>query len=361
MRTVGPIQILIADDSPLFCRLLAKELNQHAGIHVVAKACDALRAREQILQHRPDVIILDLELGNGAGLNLLRKLRMFYPVPVIACSGSTSHGGPLAMKAMALGALEVVAKPSTSDARALGKLGIELAAKIRMAAAEAKPVPVARLATGLRPASFRAAGLNSARYLIAIGASTGGPEAIRALLANAPADFPPVVIVEHMPASFTPSFAQRLDQYSDLSVTEARDGETIGPGRAVLARGDTHLIVRRAGADWRVRYTHQQLVNRHCPSVDVLFDSVATAAGRVAVGILLTGMGDDGARGLFRMRAQGAITIAQDRASCVVYGMPKVAVELGAVAHTAHPEQMPGLVQQALLARDRAGANMHVP
>jgi two-component system, chemotaxis family, protein-glutamate methylesterase/glutaminase len=198
--------------------------------------------------------------------------------------------------------------------------------------------------------SFRAAGLNPARYLVAIGASTGGTEALRALLTSAPADFPPVVIVQHMPAGFTAAFANRLNQASPLTVTEARGGDALIPGRAVLARGDTHLIVQRTGGAWRACYTHTLVVNRHCPSVDVLFESVAAAAGRYAIGVLLTGMGNDGARGLKLMRERGALTIAQDRASCVVWGMPKVAVEIGAAMHTARPEQVPALIQRLLRA-----------
>jgi two-component system chemotaxis response regulator CheB len=187
--------------------------------------------------------------------------------------------------------------------------------------------------------------------VVAIGASTGGTEALAAVLARLPVDSPPVVIVQHMPAAFTGPFAARLDGLSAVRVTEAADGERLRAGCALLARGDTHLIVRRAGSGWVARYTHQEPVNRHCPSVDVLFDAVAAAAGVQAVGILLTGMGADGARGLLRLRQAGAVTIAQNENSCVVYGMPKQAVALGAAQYTAAPEEIPGLVLCALRAR----------
>lgn len=200
---------------------------------------------------------------------------------------------------------------------------------------------------------FHAAKIAPRRHLIALGASTGGTEAIAAMLRRVPADFPPLVMVQHMPAGFTKAFAKRLNGLGAVRVSEAADGEVLEPGRAVIARGDTHLVVRAAGTAWVVRYTHQQPVNRHCPSVDVLFDSVARAAGDRAVGILLTGMGDDGARGLLRLRRVGAVTVVQSEASCVVYGMPKVALDLGAARNSAAPESIPGLVLRALRPRVR--------
>jgi two-component system chemotaxis response regulator CheB len=245
-----------------------------------------------------------------------------------------------------------MAKPGGLACGALRPWAAELAARIRTAAHEAQPLPVTCPTARLRPPTFRATGLNPARFLVAIGASTGGPEAVQKLLTSTAADFPPVVIVQHMPAGFTRSFAERLNDSCPLRVTEAHDSDVLTPGRVVVARGDTHLIVRRAAKGWRAYYTRQQLVNGHCPSVNVLFESVAVAAGRQAVGILLTGMGADGAQGLLQLRQQGALTIAQDRDSSVVYGMPKVGVELGAALYSARPERIPALVQRALLARD---------
>jgi two-component system, chemotaxis family, protein-glutamate methylesterase/glutaminase len=198
------------------------------------------------------------------------------------------------------------------------------------------------------PPGWRSAGLRPERFLVVIGASTGGTEAVRRLLAVAPPDFPATAIVQHMPVLFTRAFAERLNQCGRMRVSEAADGDVIGPGQVVIARGDTHLVVRRAGTNWRVHYTDQVLVNRHCPSVDVLFAS-ATAAGRDVIGILLTGMGDDGARGLLQLRKSGALTLGQDEASSVVYGMPKVAVQNGAVAYQARPEQIPELVRSVLV------------
>lgn len=198
---------------------------------------------------------------------------------------------------------------------------------------------------------FRAAALDPAAHIVAIGASTGGPQALLELLAHAPADFPPVAIVQHMPAGFTKKFAERLDRFSAMTVAEAVEGEPLTPGRALLARGDTQLTVRRAGQAWEVHYTHQQLYNLHCPSVDVLFTSVAETAGARAVGVLLTGMGADGARGLSRLRQAGALTIAQDRDSCAIYGMPKAAVELGAVQFHGSPADIPEIVRRELACR----------
>ena len=348
MRSDGIVRVLIVDDSPLFCRMLGQELERNPRIKVAAKAYDAKATREQVLRHRPDVITLDLELPDVDGLHILRELRAHYPVPVIICSGTTSRGGPKALRAIELGALDVVIKPGPETPNALHTLGEELSAKILMAAAEARPAPP-RECVG--PGSLSFAGLFAGRYLVAIGASTGGTEAIRALLAAAPADHPAVIIVQHMPANFTASFAERLNRFSAMEVTEARDGDALVPGRAVVARGDTHLTVKRCPDGWKARYTHQELVNRHCPSVNVLFQSVAETVGRQAIGVLLTGMGDDGALGLLEMRERGGLTIAQDPASCVVYGMPKAAAQMGAVMHQMPPEKVPMAVYRALRKR----------
>jgi len=356
MKTEGPVKVLIIDASTLFGRVLAAELQRAADLRVVASAPDATQARQALLHHQPDVILLDLDLPADESLPLLRNLRRYYPVPVIALCGRAPQSAARAMQAVAAGVLDVLEKPALCTPNTIRALATELAPHLRIAAVDARVPPVRRAGPRARAPSFRAAGIDPARHLIVIGASTGGPETLRTLLAQAPPDFPPVAIVQHMPAGFTASFADRLNHSSALTVREARDGDLLTPGHAVVARGDTHLVVRRAGDAWRVHYTHQQPVNRHCPSVDVLFESAVVAAGRDAIGIQLTGMGDDGARGLLKLRQAGAITIAQDRTSCVVYGMPKVAVELGAARHQARPDEIPALVHHLLAARPVAAS-----
>jgi two-component system chemotaxis response regulator CheB len=248
-----------------------------------------------------------------------------------------------------LGAVDVVAKPAAVDGPAIHQLGVELIEKIHAAAIAIKrPTPGPATAPPPAPTCFQDAGLNPARYLVAIGASTGGTEAIKDLLSNVPADFPATAIVQHMPEGFTNSFAGRLDHFSRMTVTEAVDGDILIPGKAFLARGGVQMTIRPSGGKWRIEYGTSELVNRHCPSVDVLFDSLVRAAGVHTIGILLTGMGSDGAQGLLRMRQAGAITFGQDSRSCVVYGMPKVAAEIGAVQHVASPGQIPALLLHVL-------------
>ena len=348
MRQQGPIRVLIVDDSPLVRSILTSVLSAEQNIVVVGGAKDPFEARDLIIEYRPDVIILDIEMPRMDGLTFLKKLMAHYPVPVIMCSGVAPANSHAALQAIEDGAVDVVAKPSHGGSQALRRLGEELAEKIYAAAIAMPARPTIPASATTAPGGFRAAGLDPQRYLVAIGASTGGTEAIKSLLAQVPADWPPVVMVQHMPEGFTESFAGRLNQFSRLTVTEAVDGDVLVPGRAFLARGGRQMAVQTGGGQWRVRYGSDELVNRHCPSVDVLFDSVAAATGRQLVGILLTGMGADGAQGLLRMREAGALTIGQDRQSCVVYGMPKVAAEIGAVQLTGAPADIPRLLLQAL-------------
>ncbi len=348
MKRTGPIKVLIVDDSPLVRSILTSVLSEEQDIVVVGGAKDPYEAREMIIEFRPDVIILDIEMPRMDGLTFLKKLVVHYPVPVIMCSGMAPANSRAALQAIEDGAVDVVAKPNRGGTAGLRRLGGDLAEKIHAAAiAMPAPPPIPQSAT-TASASFRAAGLDPRRYLIAIGASTGGTEAIKNLLSCVPADWPPVTIVQHMPEGFTDSFARRLDEFSPLRVTEAVDGDVLVPGRAFLARGGVQMRVRVRGGQWRIAYGSDELVNRHCPSVDVLFDSAAETMGKQLVGILLTGMGADGAKGLLRMREAGAVTIGQDRKSCVVYGMPKVAAEIGAVQHTGAPAEIPRIILQAL-------------
>ncbi|GMU21902.1 MAG: chemotaxis response regulator protein-glutamate methylesterase [Phycisphaerae bacterium] len=352
MQRIGPIKVLIVDDSALVRTMLTHALTRDPGIRVVAGAGDPFEARECIITHRPDVIILDMEMPRMDGLTFLRKLMAHYPVPVIVCSTITPANSRLAVEAMEAGAFDVVLKPSGS--KALQKIGEDLIEKIQAASQSMPPPPPIPASAG--PVSFRAAGLDPAKYLIAVGASTGGTEAIRLLLSRMGPDFPPVVMVQHMPEGFTQSFARRLDQITPPAVAEAVDSTPARPGNVLLGRGGVQMRVRLEASGWRIRYGTSELVNRHCPSVDVLFDSVAQTAGRQAVGVILTGMGDDGARGLLKMHQAGAWTVGQDPRSCVVYGMPKVAHDLGAVDCQANPADMARLIVQALKTRESSRA-----
>ncbi len=357
MRPDGPISVLIVDDSAMVRSLLAHELSQHPDIRVVGGARDPYEARELIIAHRPEVIILDTDMPRMDGPAFLRKLAVHYPVPVIMCSGPDDPDGRKALEAVEIGAVDVVRKPQAGGSPALRLLAGELVEKIRAAAASIVVRPLVPAAPASGPVAFAEAGLDPARCLVVLGASTGGTEAIRAFLSAVPADFPPTAMVQHMPAGFTAAFAGRLDQLSRMSVAEAAEGDILRPGRALLARGDTQMTVVQSGGLLRIRYSGTELVNRHCPSVDVLFDSALRIIGRQIVGVLLTGMGADGAEGLLALRRAGALTFGQDRESCVVYGMPKVALDLGAVQHQGPPGELPRMILKALqaAARERNG------
>lgn len=340
MRHSGPIKVLIVDDSPLIRSMLSRVLSNEDGIEVVGGAKDPYEARELIIACHPDVIILDIEMPRMDGLTFLKKLMKHYPIPVIMCSGVAKSSSRVAMEAIEAGAVDMVSKPSSGGREALHRLGMDLADKVR-AAVDAMPAPPPIPSSAkTAPRSFRSSGLDPNRYVIGIGASTGGTEAIRHVLVHTGPDFPPIVIVQHMPEGFTQSFADRLDQLCPPSVSEAVDDDLLEPGKVFLARGGVQMHVRHSGGKWRISYGTDEFVNRHCPSVDVLFDSLAKTAGKKIIGILLTGMGADGAKGLLRLRERGALTFAQDRRSCIVYGMPKVAAELGAVMHQCPPAEM---------------------
>ena len=355
MRRDGPIVVLAVEASPLFSTLLRGALVRREDISFTPAAGAGEEMRERILEHHPDVIIMDLALPDAEIRALLRDLREYYPAPVIACSGASKRDAKYALELIECGVLDVVVKPGGFGAAPVQQLGADLAAKIHAAADEARPAPPPNVRTEpVESSSLSFAGLSTRRRLIVIGASTGGTEALRVLLSHMPADSPPIVVVQHMPPVFTASFADRLNVYTPLRVSEACEGDVLTPGCAVIARGDTHLTVRRCAGRWLACYTHQKPVNRHCPSVDVLFDSAVIAAGANAIGIILTGMGADGARGMLRLHHAGALTIAQNAASCVVFGMPKAAIELGAAELIGRPENIPRLIVQALAAQESA-------
>ncbi len=319
------IRVLVVDDSAAMRLLLTELLNSDPQIEVVATAADPIIARQKIKDLEPDVLTLDVEMPKMDGITFLAKLMRGHPMPVVMVSSLTQKSCEVTLQALELGAVDFVAKPKVDTLAGIKDSAAELTAKVKSAS----------LARIIRPATedhsnkVMAHSMELTHQLIAIGASTGGTEAIRSLLMKFPADSPGVVMVQHMPPGFTKSFAARLDGLCMISVKEACDGDRVLPGQALLAPGGLHMAVQRSGAQASVRVFESEPVNLHRPSVDVLFDSCATQMGRNVTGVILTGMGNDGAKGLRHMRDAGARTIAQDEASCVVFGMPKEAILAG--------------------------------
>jgi len=320
-----------------------------AAIEVVGAAADPLLAREKIKRLNPDVLTLDVEMPRMDGLAFLENLMRLRPLPVVMISSLTERGADATLQALALGAVDFVSKPRLDVTRGLQEYASEITAKVK-AAAQAHVRPLVRAAASPAPAPAPTVSRSSVpaaatRFrttdrLIALGASAGGTEALRVVLEMMPADAPAVVMTQHIPAGFSRAFGERLDRHSAMSVREASDGEAILPGHAYLPPGGRHLSVIRDGARWRCRIEDGPAVNRHKPAVDVLFRSVARNAGANAVGAILTGMGDDGARGLLEMRQAGAPTLVQDEASSVVWGMPGAAFKLGAAQETVPLERI---------------------
>ncbi len=329
------IRVVVVDDSAVVRKVFSQELSKATGIKVVGTAPDPYVARDKIVKLRPDVITLDIEMPRMDGITFLKKLMQYHPLPVIIVSSLTSKGSKLALEALSIGALEVISKPSA--AYSVGDMSVQLAEKIKAVAAVkivAKAPPAIK--QGPNTALGSRALAATTNKVIAIGASTGGTEAIKKVLTRLPPNAPGTVVVQHMPAKFTTSFAERLDGLCDMTVKEARDGDTVTNGTVLLAPGNYHMVLRRSGARYYVQVKQGPLVHHQRPAADVLLKSVARYAGSNALGIILTGMGSDGAKGLLAMKEEGAPTIAQDEASCVVYGMPKEAVKLGCVDHIEH-------------------------
>lgn len=337
-------RVLIVDDSAVVRQILTQELSRDPQIEVVGTAPDPYVARDRILQLNPDVLTLDVEMPRMDGLAFLRKLMHYKPMPVIIVSSLTAAGGELAMEALEAGAVDVMCKPGA--AYSVGDIGRELCEKVKAAAAVRRFQPLVRPAAA--PISAPTALRCTTNKIIAIGTSTGGTEALRYVLPRLPRNCPGIVIVQHMPKGFTESFAQSLDRDSEIDVKEAADGDTVIPGRALVAPGNSHLLLTRSGAVYQVRVKEGPHVNRHRPSVDVLFKSVAAYAGRNAVGVIMTGMGNDGAAGLKLMHDAGAPTIAQDEESCVVFGMPREAIKLGAADQILPLDQIPAAIIAAV-------------
>jgi two-component system chemotaxis response regulator CheB len=329
------IKVLIVDDSALVRKLLTEIVGSQPDMQVVGAAPDPLVAREMIRNLNPDVLTLDVEMPNMDGLDFLERLMRLRPMPVVMVSTLTERGSDATLRALELGAVDFVSKPKLDIAIGLQGYACEITDKIRVAAGARVSTRIPQAVAPLRSADAMLPALAnriaSSEKLIIIGASTGGTEAIKDVLVRMPPDCPGILIAQHMPEGFTKSFAARLDSLCKIAVSEAVHNERVLPGHAYIAPGHSHLLLRRSGANYMTELSQAEPVNRHRPSVDVLFRSAANCAGRNALGIILTGMGKDGAMGMLEMKNAGARTIAQDEASCVVFGMPREAIARGGV------------------------------
>lgn len=346
------IRVLVVDDSALMRGLLTQLLGLAADIEVVGAAPDAQAAREMIKALNPDVLTLDVQMPKMDGLEFLDRLMRLRPMPVVMVSSFTEAGSETTLRALELGAIDFIGKPRNEGGASMESYAEELIEKIRAATtARVRRVAVQRPSASPQGAAQPALGrpLGNSGKIIFLGASTGGTEAIKEFLLGIPADCPPILIVQHMPESFTASFARRLDSLCAPHVIEAAGGEKVEPGTVYIAPGHSHLLIRRAaGGGYLTELSAAPPVNRHRPAVDVLFDSAAALVGRQAIGVILTGMGKDGAQGLLRMRQAGARTFGQDEASCVVYGMPREAYLVGAVEEQCRLDAMARRVLSAV-------------
>ncbi|MDD5759158.1 MAG: chemotaxis response regulator protein-glutamate methylesterase [Desulfobulbaceae bacterium] len=328
---MNKIRVLVVDDSAVVRKVFSEELGREPDIEVVGTAPDPYVARDKIVNLKPDVITLDIEMPRMDGITFLRKLMKYFPLPVIIVSSLTEAGGALAMEAMDIGAVEVICKPNT--AYSVGDMSVQLAEKIRAAARvniharQRRAAPLSRVNPDTPSLSLT----KTTNQIIAIGSSTGGTEALKEVLPLLPPNSPGVLVVQHMPAHFTTKFAERLNELCQIRVKEAEDGDSVIPGTCLLAPGNFHMVMRRSGARYYVNVKTGPLVCHQRPAADVLFNSVAAYGGNNAIGVILTGMGKDGASGMLKMKQAGARTIAQDEKSCVVFGMPKEAIEMGGV------------------------------
>lgn len=338
------IRVLVVDDSAMIRNILADGLQKDPTIEVVGKAADPYMARDKIVELKPDVITLDVEMPRMDGLEFLKKLMAQYPLPVIMVSALTERGKKITLEALEAGAVDFVTKPKADVARGLDEMMIELRTKVKLAAsANVSHFKAARSET-LKTLSAPRALAETTDKIIVIGASAGGTEAIREVITRLPSVSPGVVIVQHMPEGFTKLFAERLNNLSQMFVKEAADGDRVMPGVVLVAPGSYQMSVIRSGGFYRVKCEKGEKVCGHCPSVEVLMRSAAACAGANAVGVMLTGMGSDGAGGMKAMRDAGARTIAQSEESCVVFGMPKAAINAGGVEFVVSLNDIPGKI-----------------
>ncbi len=337
-------KVLVIDDSALIRKLLTEIINSHSDLEVVGAAPDPLVARGMIKQLNPDVLTLDVEMPKMDGLDFLEKLMRLRPTPVVMVSTLTERGSEITMRALELGAVDFVTKPKMSVTSGMHEYSDQIANKIRTAA----NANVTQMVAPTQPATAKPLGnpLISSEKLLIIGASTGGTEAIKHFLTQLPIDTPGILITQHMPPGFTKAFAERLNGLCKITVKEAQGEERVLPGYAYIAPGDKHLTLVRSGANYVTRLEDGPPVSRHKPSVDVLFHSAAASAGKNAIGIILTGMGKDGAEGMAKMKEAGAYNFAQNEESCVVYGMPKEAVAHGGVHDVVHLNDLSSKVLQ---------------
>ena len=336
------IKVLVVDDSAVVRQTLSTILLENRHIDEVVTAQDPYVAASRLKQFIPDVITLDVEMPRMDGLSFLQKLMSQHPIPVVMCSSLTEANSDTALRAIEYGAVDIIQKPRMGTKRFLDESKMVICDSVvaaatvhvkRISPSKTRNVQAKLSADVILAKSTGRAMIQTTETVVAVGASTGGTEALRVFIEMLPGDFPGVVIVQHMPEHFTTSFAQRLDSLCKMTVKEAAEGDTVMPGRVLLAPGNKHMLLQRSGARYYVQVKDGPLVSRHRPSVDVLFRSAARYAGKNAVGVIMTGMGDDGAKGMLEMKEAGATTIAQDEKSCVVFGMPKVAIELGAATH----------------------------
>jgi len=348
------VRVLVVDDSAVVRQVMSDQLKRDPQIELIGAAPDPLFALERMKRDWPDVILLDVEMPRMDGITFLRKIMSERPTPVVICSTLTERGAETTMQALAAGAFTFITKPKVALKEFLTDSASELIHAVKAAAAsnpkllkpvEQRPVVTRKLdANAVLPPPPAQAMSRTTESVVAIGTSTGGTQALEAVLCKLPRVCAGIVIVQHMPEKFTASFAERLDSICQISVREAKQGDRVVPGSALIAPGGKHMALVRSGAQYHVNVIEGPLVNRHRPSVDVLFRSVASQAGRNAVGIIMTGMGDDGARGLKEMRDAGARTFGQDEATCVVYGMPKEAVKMGAVETVVPLQAIPDVI-----------------
>lgn len=337
------IKVLVVDDSALIRQILSEIIKSEPDMTLVGAAPDAFVAKKLVLEKAPDVITLDIEMPKVDGLRFLEVLMNAKPTPVVMISTLTEKGADATLRSLELGAIDFVAKPKIGVAQGMADYHEMIVEKIRTAARSK-----VKKRNPTKSAVVKAVSYSGTEKVIAIGASTGGTEAIKEVLSTFPANAPATVITQHMPAGYTSTFAKRLDSVCQMQVKEAKGGERLLPGQAYLAPGDKHMEIERSGADYRIRLSDGPRVSGHKPSVDVLFNSLCRSAGGNAIGVLLTGMGSDGAMGLLELRNAGSETFCQDEASCIVFGMPKVAIEKGAAKRVVSLEDMGSVVMNTV-------------